>query len=70
LTQVDTSASATVLDAGSSNPDSDFRYDASLAGYPFNLSTKNLQPGTWKLTFSVNNQADPSYAVSSPVGET
>ena len=63
LTQVDTSASATVLAPGSSNPDSDFRYDASLAGYQFNLSTKNLQAGTWKLTFTVDNQADASYAV-------
>jgi hypothetical protein len=54
---------ATILSPGNSNPDSDFRYDATLQGYVFNLSTKNLRAGTWKLMFSVNGQADPSYAV-------
>ena len=39
-------------------PDSNFRYDASLAGYIFNLSTKPLSTGTWVLSFTVG--ADPT----------
>jgi hypothetical protein len=58
------SGTASVLDPGSSNPDSDFRYDATLQGYILNLSTKNLGAGTWQLTFSVNGLTDPSYAVT------
>jgi hypothetical protein len=58
------SAAAAVLDPGSSNPDSDFRYDATLQGYILNLSTRNLGAGAWQLTFSVNGQTDPSYTVT------
>jgi hypothetical protein len=43
-----------VTDAGNANPDSDFRYDATLAGYIYNLQTT----GTWKLTFTVTG--DPT----------
>jgi hypothetical protein len=34
-------------DAGGSNPDNLFRYDASLGGYVFNLSTKGLSAGSY-----------------------
>jgi hypothetical protein len=47
-------------DSGSANPDSDFRYDATLGttgGYVYNLSTKNLATGTWMLTFTVQDKA-------------
>ena len=39
-------------------PDSNFRYDAKLASYIFNLSTKPLSTGTWVLSFTVG--ADPT----------
>ena len=34
-------------DAGGSNPDNQFRYDAALGGYVFNLSTRGLGAGTY-----------------------
>jgi hypothetical protein len=40
-------------DSGSANPDFGFRYDASLAGYIYNLSTQRLAPGAWELRFRV-----------------
>ena len=64
LTQTSTSANADVLDSGSANPDSDFRFDSGLQGYIFNLSTRDLSTGTWKLSFTVNGQSDPSYSVT------
>ena len=56
-----TTTSGAVQDAGNANPDSDFRFDATLGttgGYIFNLSTKGLTTGTYKLTFTVSG--DPS----------
>lgn len=54
LVKVDGSASSVLAeDAGSSNPDSNFRYDESSGQYVFNLSTKNLSAGTWQLAFTV-----------------
>jgi microsomal dipeptidase-like Zn-dependent dipeptidase len=48
------SVTAGVLDdSGSANPDFGFRYDPTLAGYIYNLSTKSLAPGTWELRFRV-----------------
>jgi hypothetical protein len=45
-------ATAVVLDdTGSANPDSDFRYDAVLGGYVFNVSTKGFTKGTYTLSF-------------------
>jgi hypothetical protein len=43
----------TLDDSGNANPDCGFRYDASLAGYIFNLSTRGLVPGAWELRFRV-----------------
>jgi len=41
------------LDSGDANPGNDFRYDASLGGYIFNLSTKGFAPGEYTLSFTV-----------------
>jgi hypothetical protein len=46
-------------DSGNANPDSNFRYDAMLQGYIFNLSTKGLGSGTWKLGFSAAGDPAP-----------
>jgi len=56
LAQLDGSAS-TLIDAesaGQANADGVFRYDASLGGYVFNLSTAGLVTGTWELRFRVS----------------
>lgn len=47
----------TLDDSGNANPDFGFRYDASLAGYIFNLSTRGLAPGAWELRFRVAGDA-------------
>jgi len=47
-------------DAGNANPDSDFRYDVTLGGtggYVYNLSTKGLSSGSWRISFTVGGQA-------------
>jgi hypothetical protein len=54
--KVDNSSSTTVEDAGSANPDSDFRFDGQA--YIYNLSTKGppvLTPGTWRVLFNVGS---------------
>lgn len=56
--QKDSTAGPLIVEsAGVANPDSDFRYDATLSGYIYNLSTKNLSVGTWELQFTVGNDA-------------
>ena len=59
--------SAPVVDSGSSNPDYTFRYDATLGGtgggYIFNLSTKDLVPGQYVLSFYVGNDRSFFYTV-------
>ena len=50
------------MDAGNANPDANFRYDATLGGYIFNLSTRNLAPGTWELRFTIGGDSVP-YAI-------
>jgi hypothetical protein len=50
MTQQDTTASSVLDDTSNTNPDNDFRYDATLGGtggYIYNLST-----GTWVLSFT------------------
>jgi hypothetical protein len=52
--------SGTPEDSGNANPDSDFRYDATLGdtgGYIFNLSTKGLVSGTYLLNFTVEGDS-------------
>jgi hypothetical protein len=44
-------------DSGNANPDSNFRYDAGLAGYIFNLSTKGLTIGVYRLNFVVAGES-------------
>jgi hypothetical protein len=61
LTRIGDNVLGTVDDSGNANPDSDFRYDASLGGtggYILNLSTKPLTSGTWALGFTA--AADPT----------
>jgi uncharacterized Zn-binding protein involved in type VI secretion len=50
--------SGLVEDSGNANPDDNFRYDPTLPGYIFNLSTKPLSSGTWRLSFRTSN--DPA----------
>ena len=62
LVKVSGTASDQILnDAGNANPDFDFRYDTSLAGYIFNLKTTGLTTGTYNLIFTVNALGDPTY---------
>jgi hypothetical protein len=45
---------------GNANPDHDFRFDSSLGptgGYIFNLSTKGLSPGTYRLLFTATGDS-------------
>lgn len=63
LAKVDGAAStALAADSGNANPDNDFRYDASLEGYIYNLTTRGLSSGTWELRFTVSGQP-ATYAV-------
>jgi hypothetical protein len=51
VTRTLTKATGPLDDSGHANPDFDFRYDPSLGGYIFNLSTKGITPGTYNLNF-------------------
>ena len=53
LVMVSTQTSGIPEDAGNANPDGNFRYDAGLAGYIFNLKTTGLAGGTWELRFRI-----------------
>lgn len=59
LVKKDSTASTSVVDAGNANPDNNFRYDSTLSGYIYNLSTKGLTTGTWELTFNVAGDPVP-----------
>jgi hypothetical protein len=50
-------ASGTLEDSGNANPDDNFRYDPTLPGYIFNLSTKALSSGSWHLYFRTSKDA-------------
>jgi hypothetical protein len=60
LTKVSAAATATIQDAGNANPDSAFRFNASLqgGGYMFNLKTIGQTTGTYELTFKATG--DPT----------
>jgi uncharacterized repeat protein (TIGR01451 family) len=61
LVQVSTSTTDTIEDAGNSNPDNNFRFDATLGvagGYVFNLKTTGLGTGTYNLGFTAGS--DPT----------
>jgi hypothetical protein len=54
VTRVSDSATGALDDSGNSNPDYNFRYDASLGdagGYVFNLSTKGFSTGQYRVFF-------------------
>jgi hypothetical protein len=57
-TRVSSNTPATLDDTGNANPDFDFRYDSSLNGYIFNLSTKGYTTGTYSLNFTAGS--DPT----------
>jgi len=60
VTQVSTSISGQVQDAGNANPDNDFRFDSTLGptgGYIFNLKTTGLTTGTYNLNFTVTGDS-------------
>lgn len=54
IIRVSSDAPAILADAGNANPDDDFRFDATLSGggYSFNLSTKGVSTGTYRLRFA------------------
>jgi len=58
LRKLSNDTSMEVADAGNANPDNDFRYDASLQGYVFNLKTTGLSGGTYGLEYTVSG--DPT----------
>jgi hypothetical protein len=63
VVMLSTTAEGVVEDAGQANPDSNFRYDASLGssgGYIFNLQTKGLGRGTYEVRFTAGTS--PSVA--------
>jgi hypothetical protein len=53
-----TTTQVTLQDAGHANPGDLFRYDASLGGYIFNLSTKGLGAGTYNFFWTA--EGDPT----------
>jgi hypothetical protein len=61
------SSGDTLEDSGNANPDSNFRYDPTLQGYIYNLSTKGLSTGTYTVTITINGVA-PSPAGSVQFG--
>lgn len=55
-------AAEVVQDAGNANPDSNFRYDTTLDGYIFNLSTRDLATGAYELGRIVAGDPEPHTA--------
>ena len=55
VTRLSSNTPVTLDDVGDANPDFDFRYDATLAGYILNLSTKGYSTGTYRLDFTAGN---------------
>jgi len=53
--EISSQASTIFGDSGNSNPDFDFRYDASLGGYIFNLQTTGFVTGSYLLSFVAEN---------------
>jgi hypothetical protein len=54
VTRASNNAPGPLDDSGNANPDFDFRYDSTLAGYIFNLSLKGISTGTYNLNFTVS----------------
>ncbi|HEY0377924.1 MAG TPA: ExeM/NucH family extracellular endonuclease [Pyrinomonadaceae bacterium] len=53
VTGIAPAPSGTDFDSGNANPGNNFRYDPTLGGYIFNLSTKGFAPGEYTLSFAV-----------------
>jgi len=56
--QISTDAPGILEDAGSANPDNNFRFDSTVGGYIFNLRTIGLGSGTFALSFKAGG--DPT----------
>ena len=63
LIQVSDSSSGQVQDSGQANPDSDFRFEGGAGRYIFNLSTKGLSSGTYRLTFTTSSDLFPYWVL-------
>jgi predicted thioesterase len=57
VVQTGSEASPILDDAGNANPDFDFRYDAGLGGYIFNLKTTGYGTGSYVLNFVVGGSS-------------
>jgi hypothetical protein len=57
LQRVSNATAAALQDAGSANADGNFRYDASIRAYIYNLSTKGLTSGTYVLSIRAAGDA-------------
>jgi hypothetical protein len=51
----DSAPDGALQETGNANPSFGFRYDASLGGYIYNVSTGGLSPGTYVVQFTVGN---------------
>lgn len=58
VTRLSDNAPGALDDSGAANPDLNFRYDAALGAYIFNLSLKGYATGTYRLSFTAG--ADPA----------
>jgi len=58
VTRVSSSTPPAIDDTGNANPDLDFRYDATVNGYVFNLSTMGYATGTYSINFTTGS--DPA----------
>ncbi len=57
VTQISTSAPGALEDAGSANPDNEFRF--TNGSYVFNLQTTGFSTGTYALTFTATGDPIP-----------
>lgn len=63
LRLIGSNTSSGVIDAGNANPDGNFRYDAALQGYIFNLTTKGLTSGQYVLSLYAGSDHSFFYTV-------
>lgn len=67
LLRIQNASAATIVDAGNSNPDYNFRFDPTIGGtggYIFNLSTKGLTSGKYSLSFYMGSDKQYVYSVA------
>lgn len=63
LTLESSDTSGTLDDAGSANPDNNFRFDGSTNTYVYNLKTTGLASGRYRLAFTVSGDPTPHTVV-------